>query len=76
MFVKSFTSITVITSANAVQNILDESIVKPNKIWLDKAILFFNRSVKSCLQDGNIKMYSIHYKAYLPNIELLKYGEI
>ena len=72
MFVKSFTSITVITSANAVQNILDESIVKPNKIWLDKGIMFFNRSVKSCLQDDNMKMCSIHYKAYLPNVELLK----
>ena len=72
MFVKSFTSITVITSANAVQNILDESIVKRNKIWLDKGILFYNRSLKSCLQDGNIKMYSIHNKAYLLNIELLK----
>ena len=72
MFVKSFTSITVITSANAVQNILDESIVKRNKIWLDKGILFYNRSVKSCLQDDNIKMYSIHNKAYLIIIELLK----
>ena len=72
MFVKSFTSITVITSANAVQNILDESIVKRNKIWLDKGILFYNRSLKSCLQDDNINMYSIHNKAYLLNIELLK----
>ena len=48
-----------ITITNAFQIILDESNSKPNKIWLDKGSEFYNRSVKSWLQD-NIEMYSIY----------------
>ena len=36
---------------NAFQKILDESNLKPNKIWVDKGSSFYNRSVKSWLQD-------------------------
>ena len=48
-----------ITITNAFQIILDESNSKPNKIWVDKGSEFYNRSVKSWLQD-NIEMYSIY----------------
>ena len=45
---------------NTFQNFLEESNHKPNKIWLDKGREFYNRSMKSWLQDNNIEMYSIH----------------
>ena len=49
-----------ITIANAFQKFLDESNRKPNKTWVDKESKFYNRSVKSWLQDNNIEMYSRH----------------
>ena len=49
-----------ITIANAFQKILDESNRKTNKTWVDKESKFYNRSVKSWLQDNNIEMYSRH----------------
>ena len=42
---------------NAYQQILDESDHKLNKIWVDKGSEFYNRSVKSWLQDNDIEMY-------------------
>ena len=39
---------------------LDECKRKPNKIWIDKGTKFYIRSMKCCLQDNNIEMYSIH----------------
>ena len=33
---------------------------KPNKIWVDKRSEFYNKSMKSWLQDNNIEMYSTH----------------
>ena len=33
---------------------------KPNKIWVDKGSKFYNRSMKSFLQNSNIEMYSTH----------------
>ena len=45
---------------NASQKILAESNCKPNKIPVDKCSKFFNRSVKSWLQDNHIEMSSIH----------------
>ena len=44
------------------QKILGKSSGKPNKIWIDKDIKFYNRSMKSWLQDNNIKIYSTHNK--------------
>ena len=38
--------------------ILDGSKLKPNKIWVDKAIKIYNRSVKLWLQSNDIEMYS------------------
>ena len=41
---------------------LDESGYKPNKIWIDKSSEFYNRSVRFCLQDNDIEIYSTHNK--------------
>ena len=49
-----------ITITNAFQTFLDESNLKPNKIWIEKGSAFFNRSVKLRLQDNNIEMYSTY----------------
>ena len=46
----------VITISNAFQQILDEYNRKPNKIWVDKGSKFYNRSVKSWLQDDFTEM--------------------
>ena len=45
---------------NAFQKILNECSCKPNKIWVDKGSEFYNRSIKSWLQDNNIERYSIY----------------
>ena len=47
---------------NAFQKILDESNRKPNKIWVDKANKFCNRSMKSWSEKNDIEMYSTHNK--------------
>ena len=44
----------------AFQKIIDESNRKPNKMWVDKGSEFYNRSMKSLLQNGDIDMYSTH----------------
>ena len=49
-----------ITITNAFQKIIDESNRKPNKMWVDKGSEFYNRSMKSFLQNGDIDMYSTH----------------
>ena len=46
---------------NAFKKILDECNRKTNKIWVDKGIEFYNRSMKSNYIDRNaIEMYSTH----------------
>ena len=47
-------------TANAFQQILDESNCKPNKTKVDKGSEFCNRSMKSWLQDNDIENYSTH----------------
>ena len=49
-----------ITITSVFQNILDESNCKPNKIWVDKGSKFWNRSIKSWLEDNDIEIYSTH----------------
>ena len=39
---------------------LDESNRNPNKIWVDKGSKFYNRSIKSFLQNNDAEMYSTH----------------
>ena len=49
-----------VSIVNAFQSILNKSNRKPNKIWVDKGSEFYNRSMKSRLQDNDIAMYSTH----------------
>ena len=49
-----------ITIVSAFQKFLNDSKRKANKIWVDKGSVFFNRPMRSCLQDNNIEMYSTH----------------
>ena len=50
-----------ITSTNALQKVLDESNRKTNKIRVDKGSEFYNRSMKSWLEDMiRIEIYSPH----------------
>ena len=66
-----------ITTANAFQKILNESNHKPNKIWVDEGGEFYNRSIKSWLQDNDIEIYSTHNegKSFVAErfIRILKY---
>ena len=49
-----------VTITNAFQQILDNSDLKPNKIWVDKSSEFYSSSFKKWLEDNDIKMYSTH----------------
>ena len=49
-----------ITITKAFQEILYESGRSPNKIWVDDDSEFYNRSIKSWLQDNGMEMYSTH----------------
>ena len=49
-----------ITITNAFNFFFDESNHKPNKIWVDKGSEFYNKSMKSRLQDNDVEMYSMH----------------
>ena len=51
-----------ITFTNAFQKILDESTLRPNKIWVDKGSTFYNRSIKSWMQNNDIEMHSTHHE--------------
>ena len=51
-----------ITITNAFQKKLDESNRKPNEVQVDKGSEFYNRSMKSWLQDNDIETYSTHNK--------------
>ena len=49
-----------ITITNAFTNILSESNRKPKKRWVDKKSEFYNRSIKSWLQENGIETYSTY----------------
>ena len=51
-----------ITITKAFQKMLDESGLKPNKMWVDKVIEFYNRSMKSWLQDTKSTNIWLKYK--------------
>ena len=38
-----------------------ESNLRPNKIWVEKGSEFYNRSMKSFLQNNGIEMYLTHH---------------
>ena len=48
-----------VTITGAFRNFLDEFHHKSNKIWVDKSRTFYNRSMKSWLQDNDMEMYSM-----------------
>ena len=48
------------TIVNALQNILNSSKRKPNKIQVDKGSEFHSRPMKSWLEKNDIEMYSTH----------------
>ena len=47
-----------VSIVTAFQNILKQSNIRPNKIWVDKGFEFYNASFKKWLQDNDIVMYS------------------
>ena len=47
-----------VSVVNAFQIMLDDSKLKPNKIWVDKGSEFYNNYFKKWLHDNNIVMYS------------------
>ena len=49
-----------VTVTNVLQKILDESGRKPNKLWVNKSIEFYNRSMKPWLEDNGMEIYSTH----------------
>ena len=48
-----------ISIVDAFQKIVKESNRKPNKIWIDKVIEFYNNSFKKWLKDNNIETHTI-----------------
>ena len=58
-----------VTITNAFQKIFDESNRKANEMWVDKSSEFYNRLIKSWLQNNDTEMYSTE-KA---NLFLLKH---
>ena len=51
-----------VTIVNAFQNVFDNSMSKPNKIWVNKDSEFHNSSFKKWLKGNDIEMYSTHHE--------------
>ena len=49
-----------VTITNVFQQILDKSVYKANKIWVDNGSERYNAHFKKWLKDNNIEMYSTH----------------
>ena len=49
-----------ITIANVFQKIWDELWRKPHKIWVDQGCEFWNRLMKSWLEDNDTEMYLMY----------------
>ena len=49
-----------VSIVSAFQSILDKSGRKPNKIWVDHGSEFHNHSLKKCLVNNDISMYSTY----------------
>ena len=48
------------TITKDIREILNQSRHKPNEIWVDKGSEFYNRPMKSWLQDNDIEIYSTY----------------
>ena len=59
------------TITYAFQNILKEINQKPKKIWVVKGSEFYNRSMKSFLQNNNIEICSTHNEGKSVLVETL-----
>ena len=46
-----------VSTVNAFQKILNDSVRIPNKIWVDKRSEFYNNSFKKWLKDNDTEMY-------------------
>ena len=51
-----------VTTVNAFQKFLTDSMRKPNTIWVDKGSEFYTSSCKKWLKDNDMEMYSTHNK--------------
>ena len=49
-----------ITITNAFQKVLDKPNRKPSKRWVDKGSEFYNKSVRSWLEQDGIEIYSTY----------------
>ena len=49
-----------ITITNAFQKLLDKPNRKPSKIWIDKGSGFYNKSIKSWLEQDDIEIFSTY----------------
>ena len=54
-----------VTITNGFQKILGKCRCKPNEMWVGKGSEFYNKSMKSWIQDNVIEMYSTHMKENL-----------
>ena len=54
------TSLKGLTITNDFQKILAESNCEPNEILVDKGNVFYDRSLKSWVQDSDLEIYSTH----------------
>ena len=60
IWVSPFKDKKVITITDAFQKVLDVPNRKPNKMRVRKGSYFYNRSIKSWIQDSVIAVYSTH----------------
>ena len=56
---------------NAFQKILNNSMRKPNKIWIDTESKFYNSSFKKSLKDNDVNMYLIQNEGNLLLVKIL-----
>ena len=49
-----------VTTASAFQNILDDSMRKPSKIWVHKGSKFYNNSFTKWVKDNSTEMHSTY----------------
>ena len=69
------------TITNAFQKLLNKCNRKQNRIWVDKASEFYNRSMKSWLEKNALEMYLTHNEGksiiaeiFIRSLALIKLG--
>ena len=56
-----------VSIVDALQKILVDSNIKPNKIWVNKGSEFYNNSFKKWIKDDDIEKFSLHNDENLKN---------